>query len=219
MKKILFNVLLLSFVTALHAQNSHQLWLRKKAAVPVNVISTNKSATVSMATKELQEGWQGTSGASVTLSIKKDKSIKYDGFRLTASGVEANTESGILYGAFELLRRQQTGQIISEALCNPSYEIRILNHWDNLNGSIERGYAGPSIFWHKDSSLEVTNADKTIWNEYARANASVGINAAVLNNVNASPSMLSAPYLKRVQAIAEVLRPYGIKTYLSIKFS
>jgi alpha-glucuronidase len=219
MKKMIANILFLLTVAAIHAQDSHQLWLRKKTASPVNVISTNRSAVITIAIQELQQGWQGKPGASVLLSIKKDKAIRYDGFRLTPAGVEANTESGILYGAFELLRRQQTGQAIGEEICNPSYEIRILNHWDNPNGTIERGYAGQSIFWHKDSSLVVTDADKILWQQYARANASIGINAAVLNNVNASPLILSTGYLNRVKAIAEVLHSYGVKTYLAVKFS
>lgn len=219
MKAIIINLSLLLSVTALNAQNSHELWLRKKTAVPLNVVSTNKSAAVTIAKQELQQGWQGKPGATVLLSIKNDKAIRNDGFRITKEGIDANTELGILYGTFEMLRRQQTGQTIGDDISNPSYEIRILNHWDNPNGSIERGYAGQSIFWHKDSSLEVTDADKKLWQEYARANASVGINAAVLNNVNASPLTLTTKYLIRVKAIAAVLRPYGVKTYLSIKFS
>src|SRR6185295_7623098 len=75
---------------------------------------------------------------------------------------------------------------VKDEIINPSYEYRILNHWDNPNGSIERGYAGKSIFWHSDSSVVVTDRDKTLWREYARANASIGINGSVLNNVNAS---------------------------------
>src|SRR3954471_12748091 len=193
MKTISFIALFLFSITTVNAEDGHQLWLRSKKAVPVTITCARSSATIAIAKQELNQGWQGKAGASVVLTIKGDKAIKGDGFRLTATGVSANTDLGILYGVYELLRRQKTGQSIKDEVINPSYEIRILDHWDNLNGSIERGYAGPSIFWHKDSSLEVTNADKTIWNEYARANASVGINAAVLNNVNASPSMLSAP--------------------------
>jgi alpha-glucuronidase len=169
--------------------------------------------------EELQKGWSGKTGASVVLSIKHDKAIIGDGFRLTLNGVQANTELGILYGTYEFLRRQQTGQPIGEEICNPSYEFRVLNHWDNPDGSIERGYAGHSIFWRKENPFDVTENDKALWQEYARANASLGINGAVLNNVNASPLMLSEEYLVRVKAIAEVLRPYGIKTYLSVKFS
>src|SRR5690606_33597252 len=136
------------------------------------------------------------------------------------NGIEANTELGILYGVYEFLRRQQTDTSIKEETITPSYEKRILNHWDNPNGSIERGYAGKSLFWHfgKDS-LAVTDSDIKLWQQYARINASVAINGSVLNNVNASPMMLTKGYLERVKAIAQVLRPYGIKTYLSVKFS
>jgi alpha-glucuronidase len=96
----------------------------------------------------------------------------------------------------------------------------VLNHWDNLDGSVERGYAGHSIFWNAGTdSQTVTEKDKALWLEYARANASIGINGAVLNNVNASPKILSIECLMRVKAISEVLRPYGIKTYLAINFS
>jgi alpha-glucuronidase len=102
---------------------------------------------------------------------------------------------------------------------NASYEFRILDHWDNLNGSIERGYAGNSIFWRKDNPFAVTDSDRVRWQEYARANASIGINGAVLNNVNASQLILSADYLARVKAIADVLRPYGVKAFLSVKFT
>jgi alpha-glucuronidase len=156
----------------------------------------------------------------VVLTVKPDKSIKGDGFKLTLNGVQANNDLGILYGVYELLRRQQTGENIKEETINPSYERRLLDHWDNLNGTIERGYAGHSIFWrHGTDSLSVTEKDRVIWREYARANASVGINGAVLNNVNASQLMLTTECLERVKAIAEILRPYGIKTYLSVKFS
>jgi alpha-glucuronidase len=175
---------------------------------------------LTIAIQELQQGWQGEANALVSLKIIHNKDIFRDGFKMTKNKIQANTEVGILYGVYELLRRQQTGEEIKEAIVNSSYERRILNHWDNIDGSIERGYAGLSIFWKKGKdSLVVTEKDKVLWKEYARANASIGINGAVLNNVNASPLMLSKAYLERVKSIAEVLRPYGIKTYLSVKFS
>jgi alpha-glucuronidase len=125
-----------------------------------------------------------------------------------------------LYGAYEVLRRQQTGEpIVNGEVVNPSYQQRILNHWDNLNGSIERGYAGLSIFWKGDKNVTITDNDRKLWMEYARANASIGINGSVLNNVNASPQILSAENLQRFKAVADVLRIYGIKSYLSINFS
>jgi len=220
MKTIIISTFFIGLSFCVNAQAGHDLWLQNKNAVPVNVVCSKNSSTLSIAKKELQQGWQGKSGETVVLTIKNDKAIKADGFRLSANSVSANSDLGILYGVFELLRRQQTGQNITEQVFNPSYEIRILNHWDNLNGSIERGYAGESIFWRsKDSSFIVTESDRIRWQEYARANASIGINGASINNVNASPAILSADYLRRVKAIHDVLKPYGIKTYLSINFS
>ncbi len=204
----------------LYAEDGHNLWLRNKSSGHVKVECSGSSATLSVAIEELQQGWQGKDNATVILLVKSDKAIRNDGFKITAYGVQANTDQGILYGVYELLRRQQTGEPIEVMISNPSYEVRVLNHWDNPDGTIERGYAGHSIFWRKgEDSLAVTGADKILWKEYARANASVGINGTVLNNVNASPLILSKEYLERVKAIAEVLRPYGIKTYLSVKFS
>jgi alpha-glucuronidase len=205
---------------SLCAEDGHDLWLRSKSTGNVNVVCSKNSPTLTIAVQELQKGWRGKAGSTVALLIKNDKAIKKDGFKLSQAGIQANTDIGILYGVYELLRRQQTGQPVYEKIFNPSYEVRILDHWDNPDGSVERGYAGRSIFWRKgDNSLAVSDNDKTLWAEYARANASVGINGSVLNNVNASPLMLSKEYLERVKAIAEVLRPYGIKTYLSVNFS
>ncbi|MEI9946109.1 MAG: alpha-glucuronidase [Chitinophagaceae bacterium] len=200
-------------------EDGHELWLRNKTSVPVNVVSAKTSPTLTIAKQELQQGWQGQSGASFTFTITKNKAIKTDGFRLTQTGIEAITDAGILYGVYELLRRQQTGQSYIDEISNPSYERRVLNHWDNLTGTIEHGFGGPSIFWHRADSFVVTAADKLRWQEYARANASIGINGSVVNNVNASPRVLTAGYLDRVKSIAEVLRPYGVKVYLSINFA
>ena len=213
---------ILLFLSGIHllADDGHNLWLRNKSTGHVNVISTGSSATMTIAIDELQKGWQGKDGAKVVLTVKNDIAVRKDGFRISVEGIQANSDIGILYGVYELLRRQQTGEPIIEMLSNPSYEARVLDHWDNPDGSIERGYAGLSIFWRKgENALAVTEKDKILWKEYARANASVGINGAVLNNVNSSPLMLSKEYLERVKAIAEVFRPYGIKTYLSVKFS
>jgi alpha-glucuronidase len=205
---------------SLLAEDGHNLWLRNKSTGNVTVVCSKSSPTLSIAIEELKQGWQGKDNATVTLLVKNDKAIRYDGFRLSPDGIQANTDLGILYGVYELLRRQQTGEPVEVMVSNPSYEVRTLNHWDNPDGTIERGYAGHSIFWRKgQDSLTVTGADNLLWREYARANASVGINGAVLNNVNASPLILSKDYLQRVKAIADVLRPYGIKVYLSVKFS
>lgn len=219
MKATLSVIFLFVFAIALKAEDGHDLWLRKHKTNPVKVICIQQSSTLNIAVKELEQGWLGKAGATVRLDIVSDKSIKGDGYKLNATGVKANTEAGILYGVFDLLRRQQTGQPVVDVVSNPSYQLRILNHWDNLNGTIERGYAGPSIFWRDETTPTVTEKDKALWTEYARANASIGINGAVLNNVNASPKMLGTDILRKVKAIADVLRPYGIKTYLSVNFS
>lgn len=217
MKKILLNAFLLFAVFNIHAQQGHELWLRNKTAVPVNVVCAKSSPTLTIAKQELQQGWHGQPNSTIDLSITKNKEIKNDGFRLSENSIEATTDAGILYGVYEMLRRQQTGQSITDEINNPSYELRILDHWDNLNGTIERGYAGMSIFWRKGvDSFVISDRDKTIWQEYARANASIGINGSVLNNVNASPLILTAGYLNRVKAIADVLGPYGVKVYLSV---
>ena len=219
--KTLLSIVVLFFITlSIQAEDGHNLWLRVKSSSSFSVVSSRKSATIDIAKQELQQGWQGIDGTSMVFTVKPDKQIKGDGFKFSSTGIQANTDLGILYGVYELLRRQQTGEIIKQEIVNPSYDLRLLNHWDNLDGSIERGYAGLSIFWRKgETSTAVTEQDKTLWKEYARANASIGINGSVLNNVNANPQMLSVEILNRVKAIADILRPYGIKVYLSVKFS
>ena len=220
MKNIALIVAFVIISISVNAENGHHLWLRNTNPKPVKVVCTKTSPTLTIARQELQKEWKGDSAATVTLVIKADKAIRGDGYRMTKNTIQANTENGILYGVYDLLRRQQTGENLQEEICNPSYERRILNHWDNVDGSIERGYAGQSIFWRKgDNALTVTEADRLLWQEYARANASIGINGSVLNNVNASQLMLTNNYLQRVKAIADILRPYGIRTYLSAKFS
>lgn len=131
--------------------------------------------------------------------------------------VASEGEQGLLYGTFHLLRLIQTGQSLAQLEISekPLYDVRILNHWDNLNGTIERGYAGYSIWKWDELPSKVSHR----YEDYARANASIGINGTVLNNVNASPDILTPEYLQKVKIIANVLRPYGIKVYLSVNFS
>ena len=139
-----------------------------------------------------------------------------DGFTISGTDnqlvITARHDIGLLYGAYEALRLQATETPVKEQSQQPKFKLRLLNHWDNLDGSIERGYAGESIF-------EWFHLDEELIREYARANASIGINGSVLNNVNASPKMLTKEYLKEVKKIADILRPYGIRVYLSINFA
>lgn len=131
--------------------------------------------------------------------------------------IASNTDVGVLYGVFHFLRLIQTNQLSASIniVEKPKYDIRILNHWDNLDRTVERGYAGYSL-WKWD---ELPNILSPRYEAYARANASIGINATVLNNVNASPQILSKEYLIKVKALADVFRPYGLKVYLAVNFS
>ncbi|MDR7297834.1 alpha-glucuronidase [Pelomonas aquatica] len=131
--------------------------------------------------------------------------------------IAANGEAGLLYGSFAWLRAAQTGADLSrlEQRSVPKVGLRLLNHWDNLDRSVERGYAGASIWdwWKLPDLLDPRYVD------YARANASLGINGTVLNNVNAKAESLTAPFLAKAAALADVFRPYGIRVYLSARFS
>ncbi len=210
-------LLIFTFPTA-HGQESHKLWLQDSDPIPVSVITSERSPLIEKAAEELRTGWQGSAEDVVHLSIVRDEKIAEDGFILENGEIKARTDVGLLYGVFEQLRQQHVGRTPSIQIFNPSYRYRILNHWDNPNGTVERGYAGNSIFWRGDT-LEVSEEDKRRWLAYARANASIGINGSVINNVNASPRILQPEYLKRVEAVASILREYGIKTYLAVNFA
>ena len=143
------------------------------------------------------------------------RSTTVDGHAATV--VAANDDVGALYGAFHVLRLLQTGQPFDalDIRETPRLAVRVLNHWDNLDRHVERGYSGQSIWdWHRlPGWLDPRYTD------YARANASLGINGTVLNNVNANAQILTPMYLEKVAAVAGVLRPYGIRVYLSARFS
>lgn len=143
------------------------------------------------------------------------RSVTHSGKRITV--ITSQSETGLLYGTFHLLKLIQTQQSL-QALnieSNPKINLRMLNHWDNLDGTVERGYAGFSLWnWHK---LPGYIDDRYI--DYARANASLGINGTVLTNVNANALVLTPAYLEKVAALADVFRPYGIKVYLTARFS
>ena len=140
-----------------------------------------------------------------------------DGYRISGNVIEARTPMGLLYGKYAWLRGEQGES-------HPYFRLRILNHWDNLDGTIERGYAGKSIFWTQDLERSASNDNTVSANtaqrikDYAEACASIGINGTVLNNVNASPRMLTRPYINKVKEYADILRPWGIKVYLSVNF-
>ena len=194
-------------VAAVHDEDGSRLWLRFDNAST----SASVSGVKGTAMTELQTYWQG--GPVV---LKKQKGMAQDGYTITSQGgktvIAAANDNGLLYGAYHLLRLQQTGQSCANLNIKeqPAYDLRILNHWDNPNGTVERGFAGKSIF---------VNPDANRMKMYGRANASIGINGTVLNNVNASPMALSAEQLQNAKFVADQLRPYGIRVYLSINFA
>ena len=248
MKKYL--ILLFTVLTSLHVSaqsDGSQLWLGKQYANSCQVISQlPNDATAKIAKQELENNWRGKN-----VELKIDKALNLgEGYNIYArpaqqgdniqyeATITASNPIGLLYGAYELIRLQNTDayntgsgnqQNFSKAIDEtekPQVGLRILNHWDNLDGSIERGYAGKSIFkWEeiklgkngKGGSISKSLHDRLI--TYARANASLGINGSVLNNVNASPKMMTAEYINKVKVIANILRPYGIRVYLSINFA
>ena len=248
MKKYL--ILLFTVLTSLYVSaqsDGSQLWLGKQYANSCQVISQlPDDATAKIAKQELENNWRGKN-----VELKIDKALNLgEGYNLYArpaqqgdniqyeATITASNPIGLLYGAYELIRLQNTDayntgsgkeQNFSKAIDEtekPQVGLRILNHWDNLDGSIERGYAGKSIFkWEeiklgkngKGGSISKSLHDRLI--TYARANASLGINGSVLNNVNASPKMMTAEYINKVKVIANILRPYGIRVYLSINFA
>ena len=143
------------------------------------------------------------------------RSVTLHGHPVTA--IVGNDDIGVMYGSFHFLRLLQTEQPLDHLDITevPRIKLRVLDHWDNLNGSVERGYAGASIWdWWK-----LPDWVSPRYTDYARANASIGINGVVLNNVNADPLILTPAYLKKVAALADAFRPYGIRVYLSIRFS
>ncbi len=211
------------------------------------VVAPGSSDSVRVAVDELRRGFGGMTGhaperaggvaAGAILLATPDESpevarlklplatLGKEGFliRSVAIGsqpvtlVTANSDVGLLYGAFRLLELAEAGQSLDnlDIQSAPKLQLRVLDHWDNLDRTVERGYAGQSIWdWWKLPDWKAPR-----YTDYARANASIGINGAVLNNVNAQPESLTAPFIAKAAALADVFRPYGIKVYLSPRFS
>ena len=206
MKRFALLLLVLTSVMLAKAEDGSQLWLRYQ---PLNKAKVNGPEC--LAAEELRTYYQGSEATLVL-----DPTMACDAYRISGSTITAKSEIGLLYGAYALLRGEQ-------GYSAPYFGLRILNHWDNPDGSIERGYAGLSIFWNEDTkaplNTQLSRLDIDLIKAYGRANASIGINGTVLNNVNASPRMLSAAYLDKVKEIADILRPYGLKVYISVNFA
>lgn len=233
-------VSVLTLCSLAHAEDGYRLWLRYdriaddaqrtvyEPALRRIVLMTatgNDSPIIAAARDELRTAITGLIGVEpkfeLTRSVTRDI-MPPDAFRLARSDdgavrIRAQNDAGILYGAFDLLRRVQTGQSLTDlnAFSAPRIQRRLLNHWDNLNRFVERGYAGFSL-WEWFYLPEIRSPR---YRDYARACASLGINGVVLNNVNANALILTPQYLTKVAALAEEFRPYGIAVYLTARFS
>ncbi len=238
MKKLILSLFIMCLALAASAEDGHQLWLRyqpnpEPAKVQLSLWydgcgTVAPSPTIELAMKELQQYWHG---APITMEAdcgpmhwkKGDDGFTIErkadgGLLLKAHG----RDIGLLYGAYYLLRLQQSGQPVNPCEERPAFSLRLLNHWDNPNGTVERGFAGRSIFWNEKGEMRNEKWDaahEELIRTYARANASIGINGTVLNNVNAKPAALSTESLQKTKEIADLLRPYGIRVYLSINFA
>lgn len=203
------------------------------------VVSNSDHPILKAAAAELQTGLSGLLGQSIPVLTKLDRQSggivlevaarlnsttenqNNEGYTISKRQgniiISGKTEQGVLYGAFAWLRHLQTGQSLDALPLadSPKVKFRMLNHWDNHNGTIERGYAGESLWkWY-----ELPERIDPRYRDYARANASLGINGTVVNNVNASARFLTTDYLQKVAALADVFRPYGIRVYLSVYFA
>lgn len=223
-------------------------YLQQVKSAVSQIILDGQSATTAIARKEIQKGLKGMLGLETVWgqTIKQNGTILIgtpqnsklieslqistqnlgnEGFMIKSLNIQqkkclviiANTDVAVLYGVFHFLKLIQTQQAISNLSITevPKLKLRILNHWDNLNRTVERGYAGFSL-WDWQRLPDYLDARYT---DYARANASIGINATVLTNVNANALILTEEFLPKVAALANVFRPYGIKVYLTARFS
>ncbi len=232
-RTLAFLCLLLGAVK-LSADDGYRLWLRYDRieglpAVTSVVLATpagRDSPTLSAAREELRTGLAGLTGHAPAVTLGKASGqipgAGPEGYSLRASGagtvqISANSDVGVLYGAFALLRHLQTGRPLAglDQTSAPRISRRLLDHWDNLNGFVERGYAGFSL-WQWFYLPEIRDPR---YHDYARACASLGINGTVLTNVNANALVLTPAYLAKVAALAEEFRPYGLRVYLTARFS
>lgn len=244
MKRLVSLCRLLPLLVALcatfaRAEDGYRLWLRYEpvadvalrdayaAALGTVVLATAdgvETPTLGAARAELSNGLRGLLGREVPVSIKKAAAAIAGGDEAYAVQpgqgsvvVAANRDIGALYGAFALLRQLQTARPVDQLAVSgaPRIKRRMLNHWDNLSRTVERGQAGFSL-WNWFTLPDVIDPR---YADYARACASIGLNGTVLNNVNANATILTEPYLEKVAALADIFRPYGVRVYLTARFS
>ena len=229
-KRVALATLLVLQTGALLAEDGHQLWMRTPLTTKfIKIVIDDpqfdetlpQNQPVTIAREELD--LYISSNFEIHLSLDPTAPGD-DGFSITRFGttilIRSASAQGLLYGSYHLIRLQAIGKMLKSGesiVERPTSKLRLLNHWDNLNGTIERGFAGRSIFWSNKGDIVGQNESLLI--EYARANSSIGINGTVLNNVNASPQMLTSERIDQARRIADILTPYGIKVYLSVNFA
>ena len=198
------------------------LWLRTVYGAGASVSLTSRpSAVTDVAMSEVRTLCSGD--VHVTLERRKMSGMRRDAFKICVKDnevvINSPSDQGLLYGVYHVARLESLGALNrcrdTVVIEEPQHDLRILNHWDNMDGTVERGYAGKSIF-----PLGGGVSDKMLRHlrQYCRANASLGINGVVLNNVNASPDVLRSDVLMKVRDFADVMRQYGIRVYLSVNF-
>jgi alpha-glucuronidase len=226
---------LLAIATTARADDGYRLWLRYGPPSATDMVEARAtSPMIAAAAAELRRGLPASTGP-VVLATAGDPRVAAlgwslgdlgdEGYRIRATTlagrrvtlIAAKGDRGFLYGAFALLRHLGDGGAIGtvDLSSRPRVALRMLDHWDNLDGVVERGYAGRSLWdW-----WTLPDYKDPRYTDYARANASIGINGTVLNNVNAKAESLTPRYIAKAAALADVFRPYGIKVYLSARFS
>lgn len=244
MKKHLLLIFLLIISSTTFADDGSRLWLKYDLIKDINtrnqylnntkfIAFNSENPTLIKASEELKMGLNGllnkqiltlknitNQTGGIVLEVSENAALSNDGFAIFIKKgniiINSNSEIGVLYGVFELLRKIQTGHPSSNisVISSPKIKTRMLNHWDNANGTVERGYAGSSIWKWNELPFRIDPR----YIQYARANASIGINATSINNVNASSRFLTAEYLEKIKAVADVLRPYGIRVFISVNF-
>ena len=219
------------------AEDGYRLWLRTEAPAEgqTAISRLGDTPTLRLAEAELRRDLPAAANLPVVVAPASDPSVSAlrlpvvslgdEGYLVRPASlggrqvllVTGNTDRGVLYGAFALIRHVASGGQIGSATLRsaPKVKLRVLNHWDNLDGTVERGYSGESLWdWWK-----LPDYRDPRYIDYARANSSIGINGTVLNNVNAKADSLTAPYIAKAAALADVFRPWGIRVYLSARFS
>ena len=241
---LLLSLILAILAPMLGAEDGYRLWLRydridgqsnrndyrrPMQAIVLTTPTGTESAIIKSARSEIARGLDvmlGRKRTTVHLTEgSEDPALGPEGYALdnvtvdgeTAVRIRANSDAGVLYGVFDLLRRVQMREPVDvlEVVSVPKIDRRLLNHWDDLNGFVERGYAGFSLWrWH-----ELPDIQSPRYTDYARAVASLGLNGTVVTSVNANALILTPVYLEKVAALADIFRAWGIRTYLTARYS